>query len=234
MNDLISALLKQIRGYIPVLAAVVATPRRTIPERLYQRSDPLGDAFTFFGVTLALSLLLQAPLVGSEHDFIKVAATLLALKIVMMLVFNGAIAILFKLVGGRGGFIATLGASLYIVAPGYLFAVTMKLFGLGIITGTDPMLASDLKNGEVALVQAMQTLSGAAPDVAMWINLLILVQLVVITGWYLVCWGVYRQIHEVSRFRSSLVYIAAWLFYAGVVNLDSVILRGLYGGTTIS
>lgn len=228
MNELIAAFLKEIRDYVPVLASVVAAPRQTIPQRLYDRSAPLSDAMTFFGATLALSLILQAPLIGPENEYIKVAGTLLGVKIVLLLVFNAAIAILFRLAGGQGGFIATLCASLYIVAPVYLFAVTLKLLGLGILTGSDPELAAALKNGTQSLGQVMQTLPDKESGTALWLNALILVHFVGVSGWYLVCWKVYRQIHKVSRLRSGFIYFAAWLLYAGVVQLDQTMLLGLF------
>jgi len=231
VNELISAFLKEVRGYVPVLASVVAAPRQAIPQRIYERSAPLSDAMTFFGATLALLLILQAPLIGPEYEYIKVAGTLLTVKIVMLMVFNAAVAILFRLAGGRGGFIATLCASLYIVAPVYLFAVTLKLLGLGILAGSHPEFAAALKSGAQSLGQVMQTLADQKSGTAMWLNLLMLFHLVGVSGWYLVCWKVYRQIHHVSRLRSGLIYIAAWLLYAGIVNFDKTMMRGLYGAT---
>ena len=230
MNDLIAAFLKEVLGYVPVLASVVASPRQTIPHRIYDRNAPLKDAMTFFGATLALLLVLQAPLVGSEHDYIKVAGPLLAIKIVTMLVFAASITFLFRVAGGHGGFIATLCASLYIVAPVYLFTVTLKLLGLGILTTGHPAETADLKAGALSFEQTMHLLTSEGSGTAMLITGLMLVYMIGVIGWYLVCWRIYRQIHDVSRLRSGLIYLVTWLLYAGTVHLDRFMQHAIFDG----
>lgn len=230
MTDLFALLLRSLRGYVPVLLALLHRPKTTILARLYDRPDPLGDAMAFFGITLGLNLALQAPMLAPEDAFPTVAGSLLVAKTMTMLVFNGAVALLFRLLGGRGGLVATFCASLYIVSPAYLFIVFTTLLGLGIVAGIDPDLARALKSGTASLPEVHAILTGDAPGAAALLGLTSLLQFFGLVAWFLTCWGAYRAIHGVSRWRSALTYLAAWAIYYGAVRLGVTIQLGLHDG----
>jgi hypothetical protein len=76
----------------------------------------------------------------------------------------------------------------------------------------------------------LQVFVHGAPALAIGFLFLMLLQLLISVAWFLRCWGVYREIHAVSRFRSALVYLlttALWYLY-WISTL--FVLKGLNGG----
>jgi hypothetical protein len=230
MKDLIEIILKGLAAYLPVLVSIVATPRQSIRKLINDEPEVLNRALSFCGLTLAIGFALQAPLAQSEQSFTTFAGSLLALRIIAVVTFAGFIVMFFRLVGGKGDYQSTLCACLYITSPVYLFLVVTSLIMLGIITHYDPGVAATWRSGQPLSEEQLQAFVHGAPTLAIGFLFLMLLQLLISIAWFMRCWGVYREIHAVSRLRSVLVYlltIALWYLY-WVSTL--LVLKGLNGG----
>ena len=133
MKDLVEILWRNLTLYIPVLAAVVSAPRTTIAS-LLEEKDRLAKALTFTGVTVAIGFLLQAPLTAEGTDILTVGGSMIAYKLIAILVFAGVIMAAFRVVGGKGSFEATLCAYLYVICPLYLALVVLDAVTLGALS----------------------------------------------------------------------------------------------------
>jgi hypothetical protein len=185
---------------------------------------------SFCGLTLAIGFVLQAPLAQSEQDFTSYAGSMLVLRIIAIVTFAGFVVLFFRLVGGKGDYQSTLCAGLYITSPIYLFLVVTNLIRLGILTRYDPEFAAIWRSGQPIGEEQLQAFVQGALPLAIAASLLVLLQLLISIVWFWRCWGIYREIHAVSRFRSALVYLlttALWYLY-WISTL--LILRGLNGG----
>lgn len=230
MKDLIETILKGLVAYVPALVSIVATPRQTIRKLITDEPEVLNRALSFCGLTLALGFVLQAPLAHSEQDFTAYAGSLLVLRIIAVLTFAGFVVLLFRLVGGKGDYQSTLCACLYITSPVYLFLIVTNLIMLGVISQYDPEFAATWQAGKPFDEAQLHTFVQAAPSLAIGFLFLLLLQLSISVIWFMRCWGIYREIHGVSRLRSALVYLvttALWyLYWIGTL----LVLKGLNGG----
>ena len=230
MKDLIEIIVKGLADYVPVLAAIVATPRQSIRKFLGEGDEALSRALAFCGLTLAIGLVLQGPLAESDQDFTTYAGSLLALRIFAVVSFAGFVVMFFRLFGGKGDYLSTLCAGLYIISPIYLFLVITNLIMLGVMTRYDPEIATIWRSGLPLTEAQIEAFVELAPSLAIGFLVLQLLQIFISTVWFLRCWGVYREIHGVSRFRSALVYLLTtglwYLYWIGTL----LVLKGLNGG----
>lgn len=230
MKDLIEIISKGLSGYIPMLVAVITSPKRSIFKYASDTHNKLNKALSFGGITIAIGFVFQAPLVSAEQDFMTVAGAMLALKIIATLSFAGFILWGYRIAGGKGDYETTLCACLYITSPIYLFQVVTQLVNLGILTSYDPGLAINLRAGEGLSSEQIQSFIESAPLAASGFMSLFLLQLLISIIWFLVCWDSYRSIHQVSTFRSTLVYLYSTVLWYAYWMASLLIMRGLYGG----
>lgn len=230
MKDLIEIILKGLSAYIPMLAAVITSPKRNIFKYANDTEDKLNKALSFGGITIAIGFVFQAPLVSAEHDFMTVAGAMLALKIVATLSFAGFILWGYRFVGGKGDYETTLCACLYITSPIYLFQVITQLVNLGILASYNPALAINLRTGQGLSTEQIQIFIESEPLAAGAFMSLFLMQILISIVWFLVCWGSYRSIHQVSVLRSAMVYLYSIVIWYTYWMASLLIMRGLYGG----
>lgn len=234
MKDLIEAVLQSISKYIPLLVSVIANPRTTVPRLVHERDDPLRHALIFCGISIAITFVAQAPLLTAGQDFTTSAGALFMVKLFEVLVFNAILLMVFKLVGGTGTFEHTLSVSLYISGPIYLFVIFAQIIGLGLIASRDTELAFNWRYGVLDTTSSQWTaFVNAYPGASLGLTALALVTLGVVIGWYIYCWRIYRDLHGLTRWRSVLAYILAFVFFCGVAYLRSLIIRGLSAGTVL-
>lgn len=230
MKDLIEIILKGLAGYIPIVVSVITTPKLSILKLITDEPGKLNKALTFCGLTIAIGFAFQAPLLPTDQDFMTVAGSMLALKIIAILTFAGFILGGFRLVGGKGDYETTLCAGLYIISPIYLFLIVTNVIMIGIISSYDSDLAVLWRSGEALSAEHIQTFLVSAPQLAIGFVILRIIQLLISLIWFLICWGVYRSIHQVSKARSVLVYlISTALWYVYWIS-TVMIMRGLHGG----
>lgn len=228
MKDLIEFVWRSLAGYVPVFAGLVAAPKRTIAARLAAEDDRLARAIGFTGVTVALGLLLQAPLAGA--DAAPALGGLVAVKIVALLAGAAVVLGAFRLVGGRGGYEDTLIAYLYVVSPLYLALTLLRLMVVGVISGQDPSLARAVLIGGAGPAQ-WEALSAAAPTTAFAVAGMALGQVALAFGWTGACWGAYRAIHGVTGLQAVLAFwISAAAFVLVLMPVWTLVVRGMHGG----
>ena len=123
------------------------------------------------------------------------------------------------LVGGKGSFEATLCAYLYVICPLYLALVVLDAVTLGALSSWNRdaalrwSLARELSQADI------DALFAARPGLGAGVALLLLAQILTMVIWMLICWPVYRGIHQVSRLRSAVAYVLA---FAAVLALAPV------------
>ncbi len=230
MKELVGFILKGLAGYVPVLVSVVTTPKRSILKLITHESDKLNKALIFCGISIAIGFAFQAPLLQPGQDFVTVAGSMLALKIFAILTFAGVILLLFRLVGGKGDYETTLCACLYIISPVYLFLIVTHVISIGIISTHDPELAIIWRSTLSLKAEQIQEFVSLAPLTAIGFLLLWLFQLLISIIWFLICWGAYRTIHQVSWARSALAYLITTVMWYAYWMVTVLIMKGLHGG----
>ena len=228
MKDLITVLVRQLSSYLPLLFAVVARPRQNIPTLVNSREEPLPDALIFCAITIAISFVLQAPLLREGHDFVVTAGVLMTYKIIEIVVFNAALMFIFKIIGGAGTFEKTFVSSLYIVSPTVLFMIIPYVVMLGIVSNFNPTISEEWRMTGQLSGSSMQTMFEINAGASIAFLLLALSQFALIVGWFLYCWPVYTRLHALTRFKAVLSYLLAFILFLAANRLNVAIMHGLF------
>ncbi len=230
MKELVELLWRSLATYVPILVAVVTAPRTTILARIAEPEGRFPRALSFVGVTVAIGFLLQAPLAKDGSELASVAGSMIAFKVIAILLFAGIITLSFRIVGGSGSFETTLSAYLYSVSPVYLFLVVLEMMTRGALDRFDPEVALTWAATRSLPDESIDAMLAATPGLAATVTILMLVQIVGMVAWLLVCWRVYRTIHEVSAFRSAVAYVLAFVAVVLSAPLLRLIIDGIHGG----
>ncbi|HJQ55993.1 MAG TPA: YIP1 family protein [Vineibacter sp.] len=217
MKELLERIFKYLPAYVPELTRLIARPKTTVARFTAGATDDLTHALVFVGITVAIGFVLQAPTLAKGHDFLTIVGSMIAFKIVAFLAFSAVIFGVMRLLGGNGEYLKTLAVYAYLVCPAYLAAVVLDLIGRGIVRSHDEQLAARLVNEPGLLLGTADydAFFDKAPGLASVYVLVYLTQLVVLVTWFFLCWGALRQVHGLSRLRSTmagvLAYAAAWV-----------------------
>src|SRR5262249_29892115 len=84
----------------------------------------------------------------------------------------------------------------------------------------------------VANAERWRTFQAAAPGLAVVYVLLSLAWVFAVLGWFVACWGAFRQVHSIGRWRSALAgvmtLVAGVIFFSGL----QYIVLGMFGSRT--
>ena len=232
MKDLLERILKQLPGYLPDLASLVTRPKTAILRWVGEAAGDLTRPLTFVGVSVAIGFLLQLPQLGKEDVFTTLVASMAVFKVLALVMFAAIIQLVFRMAGGNAGFVATFSAYLYIVSPLYIAGVILEIARLGILRAYDPATAVAVRVDPDYLVtntERWRTFQTAAPRLAVVYVIVSLAAIVVFLGWFVVCWGAFRHLHGIARWRSTLAGVVT--LAAGVIFFSGLqyILLGMFG-----
>lgn len=232
MKDLLERILKQLPGYLPDLASLVTRPKTAILRWVGEVAGDLTRPLTFVGVSVAIGFLLQLPQLGKEDVFTTLVASMAVFKVLALVMFAAIIQLVFRMVGGHASFVATFSAYLYIVSPLYIAGVILEIARLGVLRVYDPAIAVAVRVDPdyfMANAERWRTFNAAAPKLAVIYVLLNLAWIFVVFGWFVVCWGAFRRLHSIGRWRSAfagvLTLVAGVIFFSGL----QYILLGMFG-----
>lgn len=232
MKGLAERVFGQLPHYVPDLAALIGSPKRAIIIRSSGAPDDLQRALVFVGITVGIGFLLQAPTLPPETDFITAAAAMAAFKVIAILTFSWVVWGSFRLLGGRGAYLGTLTAYLYMVSPLYLALVVLSLLGQGLLRAYDHELAVSLRINPLHFIEHPDTLArfeAEAPNLALATAITNYTSSVLLIGWFILCLGAFRTLHGVSRARSAaagFLIMALWWPYAVLILFLSF---GMFG-----
>lgn len=232
MKELLEGVLKQLPGYLPALARLVTGPKTAILRWIKEATGDLTRPLVFAAVSVAIGFLLQLPQLGTEHDFTRLVASMAVFKVLALMLFAAILHLAFLAAGGRAGFAATFSAYLYIVSPLYIALVILETATLGVLRAYDPVVGAAARldpNHLFADAERWQTFATAAPGLALAYGLLNFAIVIVVLGWFVTCWGAFRHVHAVARWRSALAGLAS--LAAGLIFFSGMkyVLLGMFG-----
>jgi Yip1 domain len=232
VKDLLERILKQLPGYLPDLASLVARPKTAMLQWVGEAAGDLTRPLTFVGVSVAIGFLLQLPQLGKEDTFTTLVASMAVFKVLALVMFAAIIQLVFRMAGGHASFSATFSAYLYIVSPLYIALVILEIARLGTLRAYDPAIAiaERLDPGYVvANTERWRTFATSSPSLVIAYSLLGLANVIAVFGWFVVCWGVFRDLHRIGRWRSTLAgvvtLVVGVIFFSGL----QYIMLGMFG-----
>ena len=226
MKEVAERVFAQLPHYVPDLAALVGHPKRTIAAKSSGAPDDLQRATVFVGITVGIGFLLQAPTLPPETDFMMAAAAMAAFKVIAILLFSGIVWGAYRLFGGRGDYLRTLTAYIYMVSPLYLVLVVLSLIAQGLVRAYDPELGLLVRGNPFHFLQHPEALAAFETEAPALANAMTAVNAVsnfATLVWFITCLGAFRSIHAVTRRRSgvaaALIVIAWWPYAAAILFL---------------
>jgi len=232
VKELLERILKQLPDYLPDLASLVTRPKTAILCWVGEAAGDLTRPLTFVGVSVAIGFLLQLPQLGKDDVFTTLVASMAVFKVLALVMFAAIIQLVFRMVGGHASFVATFSAYLYIVSPLYIAGVILEIARLGVLRVYDPAIAVAVRVDPdylMANAERWRTFNAAAPKLAVIYVLLNLAWIFAVFGWFVACWGAFRHLHGIRRWRSAfagvLTLVAGVIFFSGL----QYILLGMFG-----
>jgi hypothetical protein len=232
VKDLLERILKQLPGYLPDLASLLTRPKTAMLRWVGEAAGDLTRPLTFVGVSVAIGFLLQLPQLGKEDVFTTLVASMAVFKVLALVMFAAVIQLVFRMAGGHASFSATFSAYLYIVSPLYIALVILEIARLGTLRAYNPTIAiaERLDPGHLfADADQWRTFSTAAPGFAFAYGLLSLANVIIVFSWFVACWGAFRHLHGIARWRSALAGVvtlaAGAIFFSGL----QYVLLGMFG-----
>lgn len=232
MKDLLERILKQLPGYLPDLASLATRPKTAILRWVGEAAGDLTRPLTFVGVSVAIGFLLQLPQLGKDDAFTTLVASMAVFKVLALVMFAAIIQLVFRMAGGHASFAATFSAYLYIVSPLYIAGVILEIARLGILRAYDPAIAVAVRLDPdylVANTERWRAFQAAAPGLALVYVLLSLATIFLVLGWFVACWGAFRHVHGIARWRSAFAGVVT--LAAGVIFFSGLqyVLLGMFG-----
>jgi Yip1 domain len=232
MKEILERILKQLPSFLPDLGRLLTGPKRAIVGWVDEAKGDLSRPLVFVGVAIGIGFVLQLPLLGKEHEFMATAASMGLFKLVALLAFATIIHLLFRIVGGRAAFTSTFAAYLYLASPLYMALVLLDLGSQGVVRAFDPTLVAAARVDPLYFVshpERAREFAAAAPQLALAYSLLMYAKLFIVLGWFTACWGAFRQLHGVKRWRSSVAGLAAALAFVVYTQALEFVLLGMFG-----
>jgi len=226
MKELIEKILAYLPQYLTDFGSLISGPKRFMAEKNTKAEDTFVQSLVFLGVSLVLVVVMTAPLLPPGKDL----WTYLVAEAVMFLLgvslYAVALRVAWRLVGGK----ATVRS--FFVTYAYFFGalvVVITVFML-LSEGVFKVLAPDLYAQVIEAKlnkQPMPDVSGSSvPLVSFFI---LVVGFFLGSVWGFVAWGAYRQLNDLSKWRSFVALmisgLLAWPIAAVMFFVESAMMK---------
>ena len=234
MKELLERVLKELPTYLPDLVGLVSRPKRTIARLIDAAAGDLTRPLVFVAVSVAIGFLLQLPQLGKEQDFATLVASMAVFKVLALIGFAAIIHGCFLAVRGTASFNATFSVYLYLVSPLYIVLVVLEIASLGVLREYDPALAAAARINPSHVFDRPDEFAAfakAMPGHATAYLVLAVARIALFVGWGIACWGAFRRVHAVPRWRSVIAWLAAFVAFVPFAWSLNYVLLGMFGMT---
>ncbi len=221
MLDLVKTIAKFLPTYLTSVIALLTRPKTYI-DRRNRTNEYLEDSLLFAGVSACISLLLTPRLFLPDGDIIESLGTRLVVGLVMAFSAAAMIAAACRLVGGKAPFMqflvtylymsgmtAILSSALFFLAFGIAFAIDAEAVKQFVHLGRENTPFAAMSKDEARkFIQVVRS-----PAVIM-----LSVSNCFIFAWFIACWGSFRKIARLSRTRSAIAFVLAFVVLAPILG----------------
>lgn len=183
MKELAEKMLPYIPLFITNLAKCLTGPKTFVRSAL-AKDEALKQSLIFFGMSVAMTFILNFPARKPGEDFWPTVANLGALMLAIAVIWALGIYLSWRIVGGKADFDPTLTIHLYYL--GTFFPV----FSMYMFASDGMQIADKSANASTPL------------DV---------IAFVCMVSWIIVSWGAYRELNGLTRWRSLLAAVVCGL-----------------------
>lgn len=219
MKELLEKILLYLPQFLSDCGAIIAGPKTFVLKKV--KSEKLSKSkeyFLFLALSVAVITIISM-LYPIQNEIYTTLARNLVLVFVGFAGYSLAVRGAFWIVGGRAPYETFFAVYTYISSPMLLICCIFGLVSNGIFRFLDPD-AYDALSKASSLGARNQIISDSSAANIFYICVAIGFGLIFL--WSYVCWGAFREINHVSRTRSFVAFVLAWIFAQPVFVLLSL------------
>jgi hypothetical protein len=206
MKDLIEKILVYLPQYLSNFGLIFSGPKTFIAAKNVESDTAFTEALLFLGISLALVVLMLAPLQPAGRDFWSSFSSTLVVWLIAVPLAALVIRAAWWIVGGRAP------AQSFFVTYAYFFGVpvvlsaAVQLLSMGFFKTFEPELYSQV----VAAMEKKSAMPAPSQSHVPLISLAILgIGFLLIAIWGFIAWGAYRKLNGLGRLRSFAAILIA-------------------------
>jgi hypothetical protein len=222
--DWLENISKLIPSYLNELFYLVSSPKRFIAERLYRDKLTMKNALVFLILSFLIGELLDIYGIWNRPFVVAAQAVFVLLSITL---YGTALQLAWRIVGGKAEFHKVLTILFYYSG---VLKIAISLFFLafiGTMMALDPGLSkamqSALNNGEIFLFVENNLEKISASRGYRFSLLFQFVGYGCMLVWLIAGWGAYRELNQVSKFRSFMAGLLFIVFCTPITALTFVL-----------
>jgi hypothetical protein len=221
MKDLIEKILTYLPQYLTNFGLVFSGPKTFIASKNANADDAFFDAMLFLGVSVALSIIMTAPLQPAGKDLWTHVGSSSVVVLITVVLAATVVRIAWWIVGGRASPQSFFVTYAYFFGVIFVLLIAVQLLSFGFFKVFEPELYRQFIEASQKK-QPMPDMSGSSiPLIALSIYG---VGYVVLGFWGFLGWGAYRQLNGLGKLRSF-----GALMITGILTLPVVAVTLLIG-----
>ncbi len=220
MKDLVMLVLNQIPKYFSNFISVLVGPKSFVRGRNDTSQQALAEAMTFYGISFVITMILTWPLMPTHVESARFLATRALVNFIMVAIGAALTLVSWRFVGGRAQFASYFVISCYYVGVLIVGLMLIFLCALGVVKALDPALYPILAESSAHIQLVNEKLNALINDptnrkhftVMLIYDLIFFIGLIAMLLWSILGWGAYREINGLSKMRSFVAGIIAFVF----------------------
>jgi hypothetical protein len=209
MKEILEKILLYLPQFLSDCGSIIVEPKTFVLKKV--KSKTLFESKEYF-LFLALSIAIIT-IISMLYPIHGEIYTTLAKNLVLIFIgfigYSFAVRGAFWVVGGRAPYEKFFSVSTYISSPMLLINYMIGLISNGIFRLLDPD-AYDALSKSSSFNARSQIISNSSAANVFYIFVAIGFGLIVL--WSYICWGAFREINQLSRIRSFVAFVLAWIF----------------------
>ena len=235
MTDLVKRIVEYAPRYVVTFGLLVVDPKSFFEQTRKNKSESLNNSLAFFGVSLLLFTIFQFPILSPFFDtsFNQVIIYAIGTSIsffVAIYLYSIALHIAWRLFGWKNSI------RFFVHTEAYIFGVVLVAFTTVVIVveGLFAILDPTFYN---KVIDSMKYSSGNKIMLAQGNGILFVPIGIFFLGsrgiiiWYVMAWGTYRQVNNLSEWTSVFVFILSIILsiptFVLIITLQAMLQKAL-------
>ncbi|HEV2915380.1 MAG TPA: hypothetical protein VGX92_19025 [Pyrinomonadaceae bacterium] len=220
MKDMVLLVLNQIPKYFSNFISILVGPKSFVRGRNDTSQQTLAEAMTFYGISFVITMILSWPLMPVHVESARFLATRALTNLIVVTIGAALTLVSWRFVGGRAQFASYFVIGCYYVGVLIVFMMLVFLCALGVVKILDPALYPILAESSAHIQIVNEKLNALINDpgnrkhlnVFLIYNLIFLIGMAAMLFWSILGWGAFREINGLTKMRSFVAGIIAFLF----------------------
>ncbi len=210
MEEITTRFIKYFPQYLNEFGSILSGPKRFMAKRELHTSRLFYNSLHFLVLSLFVTVVARAPLLLPEDNLWIFLGSQAILCLMSVVLFAASLRLSWRIVGGKATFRSFFVAYAYFYGVIFVMTICVFLIAEGTFKFLEPELYIEVRN---AIIN--NTKQPTIHSSVIYIPLVILtVGYVALSVWYIVAWGAYRQLNQLSKRHSVAAFLISVPFNA--------------------